>query len=107
MSEPHGHHHAHSAHTAPVVMDIGEEMGSLIVYTPPDLCGREYEISPKGNDALRVHTDVAEWRFNGRTIFAAVYLPMLAGEYTLWGPNPEHPTAVTIVAGKIVELTWR
>jgi len=107
MSEQRSHHHVQYVHTEPVVMDIGEGMGSLIVYTAPELRGREYEISPKGDDALRAHTDVAERRVNGRTIFAAVYLPMPAGEYTLWGPDPEHPTAVTIVAGQIVELNWR
>jgi len=34
--------------------------------------------------ASRTHVDVAERRFNGRTMYAAVYPPMPAGAYTVW-----------------------
>lgn len=93
--------------TQPVVLDIGADTGGLVIYTGPELRGREIEISPCGEDALRVHTDVAERRVNGRTLYAAVYLPMPAGEYTIWGPDPDAPTVVTITAETVTEVDWR
>ena len=102
-----GERHVERVHTRPVVLDIGNDKGTLVIYTGADLCGREIEISPRGDDAHRVHTDVAERRVNGRTVFAAVYLPMSAGAYTIWGPDPERPTYVAIVGGSIAEVDWR
>ena len=93
--------------TQPVVLDIGENTGGLVIYTRPELRGRAIEISPRGVDTSRVHTDVAERRVNGRTLFAAVYLPMPAGEYLIWGPDPDTPTTVTIAAGAVAEVDWR
>ena len=97
----------HRVHTSPVVMDIGEETGSLVIYTPPEWAGLEIEISPKDDDARRVHTDVAERRVGQRSIFAAVYLPMPAGAYTIWAPAPHGPTKVTVAADTITEVDWR
>src|SRR5262245_19915998 len=91
----------------PVVLDIGEDVGGLIIYTTETARGRELEVSPKSDDSRRVHTDVAERRFNGRTVFAAVYLPLVAGDYTIWGPDPTCPTEVTIVGGTVIEVDWR
>lgn len=94
-------------HTEPVVLDIGQDMGALAIYTDEALRGKEIEISPKDDAARRVHTDVAERRVNGRPIFAAVFPPLPAGEYTVWGPDPHHPTDVTIIAGTVAEVHWR
>ena len=99
--------HVERIHTEPVVLDIGEETGGLIIYTSEAFRGREIEVSPLPDASTRVHTDVAERRFNGRTVFAAVYLPFPAGDYLIWGPNAPRPTAVTIMAGTVVELDWR
>ena len=94
-------------HTQPVVLDLGENTGSLVIYTNAALCGREIEISPQGEDATRTHTDVAERRFNGRSIYAAVYLPMPAGMYTIWEDYTTPAGEVTIVAGEVTQLDWR
>jgi len=97
----------HRVHTSPVVMDIGNGTGSLVIYTPPEWAGLEIEISPADDDTRRVHTDVAERRMGQRSIFAAVYLPMLAGVYTIWAPTPHGATTVTVAADAITELDWR
>ncbi len=94
-------------HTQPVVLDVGEDTGSLVIYTNADLRGKEIELSPKGDDAARKHTDVAERRFSGRSIFAAVYLPMPAGVYTIWEDYATPIGEVSIVAGEITQLDWR
>lgn len=99
--------HTARVHTEPVVLDIGQDTGGLVIYTRPELLGMEIEISPLGDDSRRTHTDVAERRVRDRIICAAVYLPMAAGAYTVWGPDPGRPTLCTVVAGVVTQLDWR
>ena len=53
------------------------------------------------------HTDVAEWRVNSRSMFVVVYLPLPTGDYTIWDPDPERPTRITLKPGIVNELDWR
>src|ERR671932_1195268 len=71
-------------HTQPIVLDIGEDIGALIVYTSSELRGREIEVSPKGHAARRTHTEVLERTVTGRTVWAAVFPALAAGDYSLW-----------------------
>ena len=87
----HDHDHAHDHHTAAhrpheeaVVLEIGEELGALVVYTDPSLLHTEIEISPEGDDADRSHKDVLERVVGGRSLYAAVFDKIPAGTYTLW-----------------------
>jgi hypothetical protein len=94
-------------HCEPVVLDIGADVGALVLYTPPERHGQEIEISPIGDDAARVHTAVLERIVDGRTIYAAVYAELPAGAYRLHDGDPSLPTGVTITAGCVAELDWR
>jgi hypothetical protein len=58
-------------------------------------------------DSHRIHTDVAERRVNGRSMFVAIYLPLPAGDYIIWDPDPERPTRITLKPGIVNELDWR
>jgi hypothetical protein len=89
-------HHAES-----VVLDIGEDVGALVLYTSSELHGREIEVSPLGRDAARVHSAVLERSANGRTMFAAVYPELHAGAYQV---HVEGSPRVTIAAGAVAEL---
>lgn len=91
-------------HTEAAVLDIGDDIGALIIYTSGELRGRQIDVSPKGNDWLKVHTDVLERKANGRTIFAALFLSLPTGDYTIWS-NPTNE--VTIVGGQVAEVDWR
>jgi hypothetical protein len=84
-----------------VVLDIGEDLGALVLYTRPELHGCEIELSPRGDPAARVHSAVLERSFNGRTVFVAVYPELRPGEYDVWH---ESPRTVTITAGAVAEL---
>ena len=94
-------------HEEAVVLDIGEDVGALVLYAPPELHRREIEVSPIGQDARRVHTAVLTRRVAGQTIFAAVYPELRAGAYSIWSDDPSRVTAVTIVAGSVAEIDWR
>ena len=91
------------APTAHVVLDIGEDIGALIVHTDASQHGREIEASPQGHDWLRTHTEVLERRFNGQAVFAAVFAALPAGEYVIWR-NDVSGDAAAIAGGAVTEL---
>lgn len=94
-------------HTENVVLDIGDNIGALMIYTQPALRNREIEVSPKGEDTRRTHTEVLERRVNGQTVFVAIFPELLAGHYTLWGNATRSAGEITIVGGEIAEVDWR
>ncbi len=88
-------------HTESVVLDIGDDVGALILYTSSDHHTHEIEVSPLDADARRVHSAVLERSLNGRTFYAATYPELPAGEYQVWC---EGSPRVTISAGAVTEL---
>jgi len=96
---------AEARETGSAILDIGEDVGALIVYTRKELLGREIEVSPKGNAARRTHTEVRERRFNGQTLWAGVFPELAAGEYSLWREILiDEPIA--IIGGSVAEVQW-
>ena len=90
--------------TGSVVLDIGHDMGSLVVYVPMGMLGSEVEISPCGPDARRTHVGVWERRVNGRRVAAAAFPPLPAGDYDVWGPDTGSRSTVAIAPGRVTEL---
>src|SRR5262249_29781934 len=90
-----------------VVLDIGDDVGALVLYTPPEFRGREIEVSPVGDDAERVHTEVLERVVNGSTLLAAVYPRLRAGDYRIWIDQPGLRDRFTITGGAVTEADWR
>ncbi len=93
-------------HSGYSVLDIGGDVGALVIYTKQELLGRQIEVSPKGNTGKRIHTDVLERRFNGRVVFAALFLELLAGDYYIWGNDWKPVGDVTVSGGEVAELDW-
>jgi hypothetical protein len=94
-------------HSEPTVLDIGGDIGALIIYTRPELRNREVEVSLKGGNARRVHTEVLERLVNGQPLYTAVFAELAAGLYTLWGNATSPAGEITIVGGEIAEVDWR
>ncbi|HZU01875.1 MAG TPA: hypothetical protein VFA10_19545 [Ktedonobacteraceae bacterium] len=92
-------------HTEHAVLDIGEDIGALVIYTGKEFCGKEIQVSLKGSNSARmIHTAVWERRFNGRAIFAGLYPSLPVGDYIIW----THPSReVTIVSGCVAEVDLR
>ena len=68
-----------------VVLDLGADVGALILYTPPGLDGREIEISRDADPAARrTHSQVRARHLAAVTRYAAVYPGLPAGPYTIW-----------------------
>jgi hypothetical protein len=93
-------------HSEAAVLDIGEDLGALIVYAGAELRGMQIDASPLGADRPRIHTDVLERRVQGRPVFAALFLALPAGHYTLW--RGDVPTGEARVdGGAVAEVDWR
>jgi hypothetical protein len=96
----------HSAHAtqAAVVLDIGGDIGALVLYTSAEDDAAEIDISP-GTDpaAPRRHNQVhPRWAPAG-LVYSAVYPALTAGEYTLWRDEHTPEATITIRGGHVTE----
>lgn len=100
-----GETYVERVHTEPAVLDIGGDIGALIIYTSEELRGKEIQVSLKGTRATKlVHTAIWERRFNGRTVFSGIYPALPKGDYIIW----THPSReITIVGGSVAEVDLR
>jgi hypothetical protein len=104
------HVHAEAPPTGPrwsAVLDIGGDVGALILYTPAELAGAEIEVSPIDTPLRRTHTQVLERQTTGAPIHAALYAELVEGTYWIWDDDPDREHLVTIRGGSVVELDWR
>jgi hypothetical protein len=107
MSE-HTHHHEHplppSGHGT-VVLDIGGDVGALVVHATGQLDGAEIELARRGELQAFVHTEVRERRLPEATVYAGVFPAVAVGEYTLLGLDGRPDHDVTITSGRVTEVT--
>src|SRR5689334_8883378 len=94
-------------HTECAVVDIGEDVGALIIYCRPELRGVQIDISLRGREWQRVHTDVLERRANNQPVFAALFYALPVGDYVIWGNGGEPIGEVTVSGGLVTEINWR
>ncbi len=121
-----GHGHTHDGHThdghthgealnahagqGPVVIDVGDGMGALVLLAPPSMHHVEIEVSPVGSDAARTHVAVLPRPVNGGQVYAAVYPSLAQGAWRVWSPDParqDQPVLVVDVPdGGVTEIRW-
>jgi hypothetical protein len=105
----HGHNepgHNHIAGEGPTVLDVGDDVGALVLYTSAEMVGAEIEISPDGNPRHRQHVAVHARHYPGGTAYAAVYYGLAAGNYELWAADGSVALMVSIEGGTITESLW-
>jgi hypothetical protein len=113
-----------------VVLDIGGDVGALVVSTPPSLAGSEIEICPAGARSqppddgagwwqgewhAHAHAGGPAWPHVGvvnrptsdGSSWAAVFPGLRAGQYEIW-LRPAEPTAliVTVDGGAVSSVDW-
>jgi hypothetical protein len=119
----HDHHHDHHREqsaeppyldpgpgrgdTAPVVVDIGGDVGALVVYADEAFVSREVDITPVGGERSHlVHTMLRRRRLpnsTGQEAAVGVYPELVAGRYWLWGDCG--PVAeVEVRGGEVAEI---
>ena len=87
-----------------LVLDIGADIGALVIHTGPELGEQEIEISP-GTDpgTARSHNVVHERRNGDRTGYTAVFPSVPAGDYTVWRHDGPAHAVITIRGGEVTE----
>ena len=93
-----------------VVMELGADVGALILYTPAAMDGEEIELSrddePGSVQSRRTHSRVRPRHMPGETKYAAVYPGLPAGRYTIWRDGHRPAATVTVTGGKISSCRW-
>ncbi len=108
----HEHRHApsktdhHSAGQGPTVLDIGDDVGALVLYTSAALVGTEIEISPDGAPNRRRHVAVHAREFPDETAYAAVYYGLTKGAYQLWAADGSVALTASIEGNAVTESVW-
>ncbi|HEY0754213.1 MAG TPA: hypothetical protein VGD98_09645 [Ktedonobacteraceae bacterium] len=94
-------------HTEHAVLDIGGDVGALIIYCRPELRGQQIDLSLREREWQRIHTDVLERRVNQHSVFAALFLALAAGDYLIWGNGAQPIGEISISGGQVAEINWR
>jgi hypothetical protein len=88
-------------------MELGGDIGALVLYTPAGLDGREIEISRDDDPgARRTHSQVRRRHLPDATRYAAVYPDLRAGTYTIWTDEQNAAASVVIAGGQIATCNW-
>jgi hypothetical protein len=105
----HAHHENPQAGQGPVVLDIGGDVGALVVAMPASLAGVEIEIRSV-SDSRPVH--VSHVAVVGRpvaagTAWSAVFPELRKGRYELYERLDGRPQlTVEIAGGEVTQLSW-
>jgi hypothetical protein len=99
-------HYAARPHPEFVVLEIGPELGALIVHTDASMHGVEIENSPSSDDGQRSHKQVLERSVGGRPAFTAVFDQLTPGTYTLWTDGVARVRGVKVQGERIAKLQW-
>ena len=103
----HRHHDPGEVRAQPVVLDLGDGVGALIVHTDPQMLGVEVEISPAGDDGDRQHKEVLKRAMGPVTATVLVYDNLAEGDYTLWIDGVAVARGAHVAGGRVAELDWR
>jgi hypothetical protein len=112
MSGDHGHSHSHEnphAGQGSVLLDIGGDIGALVVTMPASMLGEEIEVVP-GLDSVghhRPHVAVVPRPLGDATVPSLVFPELVEGSYALVpkGTDDVH-LQVAVRGGVVTEAVW-
>src|SRR5450631_3185248 len=85
-----------------VIVDIGGDVGALILRTPPMMVDDEIGLDALDPTVAHVHSAVRERRLDDGSAYAAVYPSLRAGDYFIEGTH----LRVTVVGGQVVDVAY-
>ena len=92
--------------TSPL-LDIGGDVGALVVYLAGDTPSGELEACPAGRPRERFHTGVHEIVAPSGTVPVAVFPEVRAGAYDVLGPDDLVLASVVVRGGQVSEVHLR
>lgn len=88
-----------------LVLDIGADVGALVLYADASCLGQEIDLSPVGFPrSHHIHTMIRRRRSRTQEMVAGVYPDLRAGSYTVWGTDSAPLAEVVITGGRVTEL---
>lgn len=94
------------AHSSPV-LDIGGEVGAMVVYLAAGTRSGELEACPVGAPNARFHTGVHHRAIADGFAWTAVFPEVTEGAYHLLDAKGAPVAAVTVTGGRVAELDLR
>lgn len=85
-----------------VVLDIGGDIGALVLYVSGSAVGKEIDLDPEDPTGPHIHSAVRERKLAIGTSFAAVYPALPAGYYFVEGSGQR----VAIEGGRVTEVRF-
>jgi hypothetical protein len=85
-----------------VVLDIGGDVGALMLRTPPAMVGHEIDLIPDDTFAPHTHSAVRVRQSARGLSYAAVYPHLRAGTYSVEGSTQR----VLIVGGRVTDVEY-
>ena len=85
-----------------VVLDIGGDVGALVLRVPPALAGREIDLQSEDPAQPPTHSAVRERHHTEGVLYAAVYPSLKAGTYVVEGSGQR----VTIEGGLVSDVDY-
>jgi hypothetical protein len=108
MDADHGHDHTlDPSGDGTVVLDIGGDVGAIVLHTPHELAGMEIDIFRLGDDRPAMHTAVRARHLPGGHMHAAVYPTVPAGDYVVPAVGALPSLPVTVRGGHVTEISWK
>jgi hypothetical protein len=93
-------------HSSPV-LDIGGEVGALVVYLADQPPSGELEACPAAEPAARFHTGVHHRSTGRESAWTAVFPEVVEGLYHLLAPDGSPLARVTVAGGTVHQLDLR
>jgi hypothetical protein len=87
-----------------LVLDIGGDIGALVITAGPELAEQEIEISPGADPGTPRSHNVVHARTNRHHVaYTAVFPQVPAGDYTVWQRDGSPHGTVTILGGQVTQ----
>jgi hypothetical protein len=100
----------HEAQPAPgvsPVLEIGGEVGAVVVYLARPIGRGELDMEPSGRPADRFHTGIHRRDVGGSTAHVAVFPAVRAGDYDLVDEHGAPFASLNVRGGEVTELDRR
>ena len=104
-----GAHHHHTfapSGQGTVVLNIGANIGALVIHTPGSLHGHEIEVTPVEDHSTRTHAAVRARYVRGGVRWSVVIDSLPAGRYAVWRDPVTVLAEVDVTGGAVTEYEW-
>lgn len=99
--------HRHHSHGGMPVLDIGDDVGALVVVVDDAEEGTELFVRRDGQEARGLHTGVWTRHHRGGHVTAAVFGELVEGRYWVLDADGSDRRPVEIRGGELTELDLR